>query len=75
LADAIALIENRSIVVNGIVAIGALDQVHKNNVVMLDGKILTPRSSRYFLLNKPVVMICSNVDEEYPSVLNLLDVD
>ncbi len=75
LADAIALIENRSIVVNGIVAIGATDQVHKNNIVILDGKILTPRSFRYFLLNKPIDMICSNVDEKYPSVLNLLDVD
>jgi len=75
LADAIALIENRSAVVNGIITTGPSDQVHKNNVVTLDGKTLTPRSSRYLLLNKPIDMVCSNVDEKYPSVLNLLDVD
>lgn len=75
LVEALALIENRSVVVNGIVAIGASHQVHKNNVVTLDGKVLTSRSSRYLLVNKPIDMICSNVDEKYPSVLNLLDVD
>lgn len=75
LADAVAFIKNRSVSVNGMIAIGASDQVHKNNVVTLDGEILTPRSSRYLLLHKPVNMICSSVDEKYPSVLNLLDID
>jgi 16S rRNA pseudouridine516 synthase len=75
LADVLALIENSSVVVNGITAIGASHQVHKNNVVTLDGKIITARSFRYLLLNKPIDMICSSVDEKYPSVLNLLDVD
>jgi 16S rRNA pseudouridine516 synthase len=75
LVNALAFIENRRVVVNGIIAIDASHQVHKNNVVMLDSKVLTPRPSRYFLLNKPIDMICSNVDEQYPSVLNLLDVD
>ena len=75
LAEAIALIENRSVVVNGIITREASHQVHKNTVVTLEGKILTSRRSRYLLLNKPVDMICSNVDEKYPSVLNLLDVD
>ena len=75
LVNALALIKNRTIVVNGIIAIEASHQVHKNNVVMLDSKALTPRPSRYFLLNKPIDMICSNVDEKYPSVLKLLDVD
>lgn len=75
LTDALALIENRRVVVNGIVAIEASYQVHKKNVVTLDGELLTPRKSRYFVLHKPIDMICSNVDEKYPSVLNLLDVD
>jgi len=75
LTDAIALIEKRSVAVNGIVAIKVSMQVHKNNVVTLDGEILTSRRFRYLLLNKPIDMICSNVDEKYPSVLNLLDVD
>jgi 16S rRNA pseudouridine516 synthase len=75
LVDTLALIENRRVVINGIIATEASHQVHKNNVVMLDGKTLTPRASRYFLLNKPIDTICSNVDEQYPSVLKLLDVD
>jgi 16S rRNA pseudouridine516 synthase len=75
LIDALALIENRAIVVDGGLAVSGNHQVHKNNVVMLNGERLIPRSFRYFLINKPIGMICSNVDEKYPSVLNLLDVD
>ena len=75
LTDALVLIESRCVAVNGTVAIEASYQVHKNNVVTLDGELLTPRKSRYFVLHKPIDMICSNVDEKYPSVLNLLDVD
>lgn len=75
LTEAVALIESSRVVVNGIVAIGTSHQVHSNNVVTLDGDILTARNYRYLLLNKPVDMICSNIDEKYPSVLNLLNVD
>ncbi len=75
LTDAIALIENKRVVVNGHIASAASDQAHKNSVVTLDDKILTARSSRYFMLNKPVDTICSNIDERYPLALNLLDVE
>lgn len=75
LVDALTLIENSRVAINGVIALEASQQVHKNNVVTLDGEILTPRNSRYLLLNKPAEMICSNIDEKYPSVLNLLNVD
>jgi 16S rRNA pseudouridine516 synthase len=75
LVDAAALIENSRVVVNEVITFEPAHQVHKNNVVTLDGKTLTLRSSRYFMLNKPTNMICSNIDEQYPSVLNLLDID
>ena len=75
LIDAVELIENKNATVNGDLMVEAPQQVHKNNTVVLNGQILTPRPFRYILLNKPVDMICSNVDEKYPSVLNLLDVD
>lgn len=75
LIDALTFIENGRVTINGIVANKVSDQVHKNTVVTLDGETLIPRSFRYFLLNKPTHMICSNVDEKFPSVLNLLDVD
>tara|TARA_R110002049_G_scaffold35531_5_gene114637 strand:+ start:3012 stop:3707 length:696 start_codon:yes stop_codon:yes gene_type:complete len=75
LVDAVTLIDNKRVVVNGVISIDASDQIHKNNVVTLDGETLILRSFRYLLLNKPINMICSNVDEKYPSVLNLLDID
>ena len=75
LAEAAALIENGYILVNGKVAIEVSHQVHKNNVVLFDGKTLIPRCSRYYMLNKPTDTICSNVDEKYPSIFNLLNVD
>ncbi len=75
LANAVALIENGSVTVNGIVTTEASHQVHQNNTVALGDEVLVPRNPRYFLLNKPAGVICSNVDEKYPSALNLLDVD
>jgi len=75
LDEAREFIQNRNVSINGIIAIEDLHQVHKNNVVMLYGQLLTLRKFRYFLLNKPIDMICSNVDEKYPSVLNLLEVE
>ena len=47
--------------------------VSPQNEVLLSGKILAFIGNRYILLNKPKGTICSNKDEQYPSVLNLLD--
>jgi len=38
LDDATALIENSRVVVNEVITLGPTHQVHKNNVVTLDGK-------------------------------------
>jgi 16S rRNA pseudouridine516 synthase len=75
LADAVALIVNSSVVVNDVIKTLASHQVHKNNVVALDGQLLTLRDFRYLLLHKPIDTVCSNVDDQYPSVFNLLDID
>ncbi|MCL4141326.1 UNVERIFIED_CONTAM: hypothetical protein GTU68_039146 [Idotea baltica] len=75
LHEALACIKAKKLTVNGMLAFDAAQQVHKNNVVTLNDKLLTPRPFRYLLINKPANMICSNVDEVYPSVLNLVDVD
>ncbi|MEH6446582.1 MAG: 16S rRNA pseudouridine(516) synthase [Oceanospirillaceae bacterium] len=75
LPDATALIESKSVAVNGVITTLATHQVHKNNVVALNDQILTLRDFRYLLLHKPVDMVCSNVDDQYPSVFNLLDID
>ncbi len=50
-------------------------QVHENNCIMLDGQMLTPRPSRYIMVHKPLDTICSNVDEGYPSLFHLINVE
>ncbi|WP_426370536.1 pseudouridine synthase [Pseudocolwellia sp. HL-MZ7] len=61
--------------VNGEVVKNAATQVHENNTVDIDGQILTPRTSRYIMVHKPLDTICSNIDEVYPSILNYVEVD
>ncbi|MDD4532276.1 MAG: pseudouridine synthase [Bacilli bacterium] len=41
--------------------------------VEVDGKLIKYRKEIFILLNKPKGYICSNIDELYPSVLNLID--
>jgi len=44
------------------------------HVICLDGDQLSVTGPRFIMLNKPVDTICSTIDEEYPSVLGLIDV-
>ena len=75
LAQALVLIEQRRVKVDGLLITLVSHQVHKNNQVTLDEQILIARPSRYFLLHKPADMICSTVDDKYPTVLKRLKVD
>ena len=59
--------------VNGVINHDPAMQVHENNEILLSGIKLVPRASRYIMMNKPGGTICSNVDENYPSVFNLLN--
>jgi len=68
-------LKKRAVSVNGEIVNNPAKQVHENNEIMLNGQVLTLRTSRYIMLNKPMDFICSNVDETYPSVLHLLEVD
>lgn len=61
--------------VNGEIKTDGSTQVHENNTITLNGKVLTPRAFRYVMLHKPPGTICSNVDEHYPSVFNYVDID
>ncbi|AGH80145.1 pseudouridine synthase [Psychromonas sp. CNPT3] len=47
----------------------------KDAVIVFDGKTIAIRGPRYMMLNKPENFICSNVDEQLPSLFNLVDVD
>jgi len=73
--EVIHLIQRGEIIVNGEAVKNEAAQVHENNEIILNNHVLKTRSFRYILINKPINTICSNVDEVYPSVFKLLDVD
>ncbi|RJX73655.1 pseudouridine synthase [Vibrio sinensis] len=73
--EAIQSIHAGNVSVNGQICYDEAHQVHENNTVSLEDRILTPRAFRYILLHKPAGTICSNIDEHYPSVFNYVDVE
>lgn len=73
--EAKKLLKRGEVRVNGEIVKNPAFQVHENNDMTLDGQPLIARESRYIMLNKPMDFICSNVDEVYPSVLHLLEID
>jgi len=73
--EAIQLINDGHVCVNGDVVTNAASQVHENNKITLDGQPLIAREFRYMLLHKPANTVSSNVDEVYPSLFNYLDVE
>lgn len=74
-SDAVQLIHDGQITVNGEAILDVAGQVHENNTIMLHGEVLTARSFRYLLMHKPAGMICSNMDEGYPSLFNALQIE
>ncbi|MGB5445659.1 MAG: 16S rRNA pseudouridine(516) synthase RsuA [Psychromonas sp.] len=50
-------------------------KVAANEQISFDGKLISVRSTRYIMLNKPKDFICSTVDEQLPSIVNLIQVD
>jgi len=74
-AEATTMITDGCVVVNNDVVCDVATQVHEDNIISLNGEILTARASRYILLHKPADTICSNIDEAYPSLFNYIDVD
>jgi len=74
-SEAKKLLKGGEVRVNGEIAKNPAMQVHENNNIDIDGKALTARQSRYFMLHKVADTICSNVDEGFPSVLHFLEVD
>ncbi|MDO6445753.1 pseudouridine synthase [Colwellia sp. 1_MG-2023] len=73
--EAKRLLKSGSVCVNGEISKNAAMQVHENNDITVEGQSLVARESRYIMLHKPLDTICSNVDEGYPSLFHLIDVD
>ncbi|ABV88492.1 16S rRNA pseudouridine(516) synthase RsuA [Shewanella pealeana] len=59
---------------NGEVVKNSGFKVTDEHEIRLEGEVLTIIGPRFIMLNKPVDTICSTIDEEYPSVISLLDV-
>jgi 16S rRNA pseudouridine516 synthase len=73
--EAKSLLKKGEVRVNGEIIKNAATQVHENNHITVDGQALQARMSRYIMMNKPLDTICSNVDENHPSLLHFIDVD
>jgi len=74
-AEASIMLQDRQVTIDNKVFTNGAVQVHENNVVSLAGVQLTLRPFRYLLLHKPADTLCSNVDENYPSIFNYIDVN
>lgn len=74
-SEAKTLLKKGVVSVNGEVSKNAAMQVHEDNSITIEGQKLTARQSRYIMLHKPQDFICSNVDETYPSLFHLIDVE
>ncbi|MDX2319253.1 MAG: pseudouridine synthase [Moritella sp.] len=61
--------------IDGKVVRKADHKVTANMDVWFGGQSLSQRPPRYIMMHKPVDMICSTVDEEYPSVIGLIEAD
>ena len=73
--EANAVLQRRQVKVDSKVFSNGEIQVHKNNRVTLNDISLTLRPFRYILVHKPANIVCSNVDETYPSILNYIDIN
>jgi len=73
--EAKKLLKTGLVLVNGEAVKNGATQVHENNTISVEGEVLTARTSRYIMMNKPLDTICSNVDEVYPSLLHFLNID
>ncbi|AQM20589.1 MULTISPECIES: pseudouridine synthase [Vibrio] len=73
--EAIQRINSGEVSVNGDIVTDEMAQVHENNSILLSGSKLEARGFRYIIMHKPAGTICSNIDEFYPSLFNLLNVN
>ena len=59
--------------VDGEVVKSSTFNVLDSHEVTFDGELISLLGERYIMLHKPEDMICSNIDELHPSILNLID--
>ena len=50
-------------------------KIHSTDSVFFNKQTVKVIGNRYIMLNKPADYICSTIDEQYPSVLRLIDIE
>jgi len=73
--EATNLIQLGKVKVNGEVLTLEMSQVHQSNQVELENKPIFPRAFQYLMMNKLAGLVCSNVDEIYPSIFNNINLE
>lgn len=66
-------LRSKRVMVNGELIKDASLHIAPTDSVQLDGQTLSAVGPRYFMLHKPLGYICATVDNEHPTVLDLLD--
>lgn len=74
-AEVSKVLQNHQVKVDDKTFTNGAVQVHENNTVTLDGIELRLRPFRYLLFHKPANTLCSNIDENYPSIFNYINID
>jgi len=73
--EAKRLLKMGRITVNGKVEKNGATKIPEDSDVAIQGRSITLRGPQYIMMNKPVDFICSNVDEELPSLLHLVEIE
>jgi 16S rRNA pseudouridine516 synthase len=61
--------------VNGNCKLKPDQKILESDEVYLDNQLITARTPRYLMLNKPAGYVCATSDSEHPTVMDLLDED
>lgn len=73
--EAKRLLKMGRITVNGTVEKNGATKIPEDSDVAIQGRSISLRGPQYIMMNKPVDFICSNVDEELPSLLHLVEIE
>ncbi|MDO6619756.1 MULTISPECIES: 16S rRNA pseudouridine(516) synthase RsuA [unclassified Shewanella] len=69
------VIKSGEVTCNGDVVKDASFKVKDDTEVCIEGRQIKIVGERYIMMHKPVDTICSTIDEEYQSVLGLMDIE
>ena len=67
------IIKDGLVTINDKVSLDDSYNVKSNDVVKIDGQEVYYNDNLTMVINKPQGYICSNIDEDYPSILNLIE--